>query len=101
MDISLLRQDMQHLWERVGESEQCLGSMEDALQISARTNACTNRRIRHTASSLQQKQDDLENHLRLNNLRFVGLPEGEEGNNPATFLEDLLINTYGRKAFSQ
>lgn len=50
---------------------------------------------------LQQKQDDLEICMRGNNLRFIGLPEGTEGNNPATFLEELLITSYGHEAFSQ
>lgn len=55
----------------------------------------------HLIAQLQQKQDDLENRMRQNNLCFVGLLEKEEGNNLAIFLEELLINTYGREAFSQ
>lgn len=47
----------------------------------------------HLITQLQQKQDDLENHMRRNNLRFIGLAEDMEGNNPATFLEDLLVPT--------
>lgn len=35
-----------------------------------------------------------------NNLRFIGLLEGTEGNNPATFLKELLITSDGRGAFS-
>lgn len=80
IDISLLRQDMQQLRDRVQESSDQ-----------------ANRLI----TQLQQKQDDLKNRMRGNNLRFIGLPEGTEGNNLATFLEDLLITTYEREAFSQ
>lgn len=76
VDISLLHQDLQKLRHRVGSDDQ------------------TSRHI----AQLQQKQDDLENCMRRNNLCFIGLPEGD---NPAAFLEELLITTYGRAAFSQ
>lgn len=96
IDISLLRQDMQQLRDRVGESEQRLGRVGDSIPPLQESSDQANRLI----AQLQQKQDDLENHMR-NNLRFIGLPESAEGNNPATFLEELLITTYGREAFSQ
>lgn len=41
----------------------------------------------------------LENRLRRCNLSFVGLPEGAEGSDPPTFLENLLISTFGRPEF--
>lgn len=51
-------------------------------------------------SQLISKQDEMENRLRRCNLRFIGLPEGAEGKDPTSFLEKLLIDTYGREAFS-
>lgn len=42
----------------------------------------------------------MENRLRRCNLRFVGLPEGLEGPDPPSFLENLLVNTFGRAEFS-
>lgn len=42
----------------------------------------------------------MENRLRRSNLRFIGLPEGEEGADPSSLLEQLLCNTYGKEAFS-
>lgn len=60
--------------------------------------------MEQAAREIQQlllKQDDLENRARRNNLRFIGLPEGAEGASPATFLEELLVTTYGRAEFSQ
>lgn len=42
----------------------------------------------------------MENRLRRCNLRLIGLPEGAEGKDPATFLEQLLVTTYGRETFS-
>lgn len=52
-------------------------------------------------AQLKKKQDNLENRMRRNNLLFIGLPEGTEDNSPATYLEELLIATYGREALSQ
>lgn len=42
----------------------------------------------------------MENRLSRCNLRFVGLPERSEGSDPPTFLENLLITTFDREAFS-
>lgn len=50
-------------------------------------------------NQLLQKQDEMENRLRRCNLRFIGLPEGEEGAEPPPFLEQLLCTTYGKEAF--
>lgn len=38
---------------------------------------------------LMALSDDTENRLRQNNMQVVGLPEGAEGDNPATFAESL------------
>lgn len=46
------------------------------------------------------KQDDMENRLRRCNLQFVGLPEGEEGSDPPSFLEKLLVASFGWEEFS-
>lgn len=52
----------------------------------------------HLLSQLQQKQDDLDNRMRRNNLHFIVRAEGA---NLALFLKDLLINAYGRETFSK
>lgn len=97
VDISLLHRDMQQLRDRVWKSEHRLGHKEDAFPPLQESSDQASRLI----AQLQQKQDDLENCMRRNNLRFIGLPEGTEGNNPATFPEDLLITTYRQEAFSR
>lgn len=56
--------------------------------------------MQYQINQLLAKQDNMENRLRRCNLRFIGLPEGTEGKDPTTFLEQLLITRYGREAFS-
>lgn len=96
IDISLIRQDIHKLRERVSETERRIGQVEDdisPLQV-------TTERLQYQLNVALSKQDDMENRLRRCNLRFVGLPEKAEGSDPPTFLENLLINNYGREAFS-
>lgn len=96
MDISLLRQDFQKLRDRVTTGETRLGLVEDVippLQTSSN-------RMQRQIDQLFSKQDEMKNRLRRCNLRFIGLPEGAEGKDPSTFLEQLLITAYGREAFS-
>lgn len=96
VDISLLRQDFQKLRDRVTTAEVRLGVVEDALPpLQVGTD-----RMQLQINQLFAKQDDMENRLRRCNLRFIGLPEGAEGKDPTNFLEHLLVNTYGREAFS-
>lgn len=42
----------------------------------------------------------MENRMRRCNIWLIGLPEGAEGKDPSTYLEQLFINTYGREASS-
>lgn len=45
-------------------------------------------------------KEDMENHSRRNNVRFVGFPEGKEGGDMLRFLEELLpnlLNIEGRR----
>lgn len=96
VDVSLIRQDLQKLRERVTDTETRISQVEDdisPLQI-------TTERLQHQLNMVLIKQDDMENRLRRCNLRFVGLPEGEEGADPPSFLEKLLISTFGRAEFS-
>lgn len=51
-------------------------------------------------NAVLSKQEDMENRLLHCNLQFVGLPEGAEGADPSSFLENLLISTFDRPAFS-
>lgn len=42
----------------------------------------------------------MENRLKRNNVRAVGIPEMAEGKNPAAFIEHWLMKAFGREAFS-
>lgn len=96
MDISLIRQDFQKLRDRVKEAETRLSTVEDAIPPLLTSSD----RVQRQIHQLLTKQDDRENRLRRCNIRLIGLPEGTEGKDTTTFLEQLLINTYGREAFS-
>lgn len=96
VDISLIRQDLHKLRERVSETGHCVGHMEDKmppLQV-------TTEQLQHQLNSVLHKQDDMENRLRRCNLHLVGLPGRAEGSDPPTFLQNLLIITFGRDASS-
>lgn len=93
VDISLIRHDMTKLRERVTEAETRIGQAVDTLYPLQHSYEDLQRQLQQLA----QKHDDLENRSRRSNLRFIGLPEGAD---PATFLEQLLINAYGRDTFS-
>lgn len=83
MDISLVRQDLHKLKERVKTSDTILGEVEDAIPPLHNTS----KRIKHQINQLLAKKDDMKNRLHRCNLHFIGLPEGMEGKGLTTFLE--------------
>ena len=56
--------------------------------------------MREQIDQQASKLDDIENRLRRNNIRMVGLPKQCEGANPIRFLEEWLRETFGESAFS-
>lgn len=96
VDISLVRQDLHKLQDRVKETETRISNVDDAIPL-LQTGV---EQMKQQILQLFSKQDDMENRSRRCNLRLIGPPEGAEGKDPTTFLEQLLINTYGREAFS-
>lgn len=96
VDISLIRQDMQKIRERVTETEARISVVEDTIAPVPQDV----RDLQRKYTQLLAKMDDQENRQRRSNLRFVGLPEGAEGRAPETFLENCLIDTFGREKFS-
>lgn len=87
IDVSLIRQDLQKLRERVTETETRISRVEDEMPPLQQATD----HIQQQLHSILSKQDDMENRLRRCNLRFVGLPEGSD---PPAFLENLLISTF-------
>lgn len=78
------------------EKERRIGHVEDEippLQVPTE-------RLQYKLNAVLSKQGDMENRLCRCNLRFVGLPERAKGSDRPTFLENLLIKTFNREAFS-
>lgn len=96
IDFSLLKQDIQNLWERTGEAEECISSLEDTVHPSAAT-VCT---VTDELVTLRAKLDDLENRSERNNLRFGGFPERSEGSRPERFLHTWLRDVLGVEVLS-
>lgn len=94
MDFSLLKQEVQNLRDRTGANEEHVSSLDDVVHpLSA-----TVRNHTGEMAALRVKIDDLENHSRRNNLRFVGFPERAEGSHPEKFLYTWLRDTFGMDA---
>lgn len=89
LDVGLLRHDMQNLRERVKETEERISQLEDGAIPVSKSVA----ELEKVANSWTQRADDLENRLRRNNVRILGLPERAEGNDPCAFMETWLKTT--------
>uniref|UniRef100_H2ZYB8 L1 transposable element RRM domain-containing protein n=1 Tax=Latimeria chalumnae TaxID=7897 RepID=H2ZYB8_LATCH len=84
--ISNMDKKMEAFTKCLDEVERHLGDTED----SVHTIETSVRQLQETIVKLQDKADDLENHSCRCNLHLVGLPEGEEGKDPVSFLENWL-----------
>lgn len=51
-------------------------------------------------STTISKVEDIENHLRCNNIRVLGIPEKAEGNDPIKVAEQWLIEILGKDYLS-
>ncbi|KAG8539029.1 hypothetical protein GDO81_021584 [Engystomops pustulosus] len=58
------------------------------------------RELQRQMSASIDRADDLENRLRRNNVRVVGLPEKVEGSDPVSFFENWLKNMLPADTFS-
>lgn len=93
IDISLLRQDLSKVKDRVTETETRIGTVEDIMHPMRHAAEDMQRRIQQ----LHSHQGNMENRLRRCNLRFIGLPEKEQ--NLETYLESLLIQRLWQGGF--
>ncbi|KAL0146846.1 hypothetical protein M9458_057785, partial [Cirrhinus mrigala] len=73
---------------RITEAETCISAVEDTV---SRDNADLSE-MKAKLDAALEKIDDLENRSRRCNIRIIGLPEGEEGTNPVSFLKTWLPN---------
>uniref|UniRef100_H3AK80 L1 transposable element RRM domain-containing protein n=1 Tax=Latimeria chalumnae TaxID=7897 RepID=H3AK80_LATCH len=84
--IAAMDKKLETYAKRLDEVEHRIGNMEDSVLSLENTVL----QLQEAIVKLQGKTDDLENRSRRCNLRLVGLPEGEEGKDPASFLESWL-----------
>lgn len=87
-ECTLIRHDLDKIKRRLSEAEGCINTVED--QQSSHSSQITE--LQSLVNTLVHKVDDAENRQRQNNIRVVGLPEGEEGSRPAIFAESLFKN---------
>lgn len=83
VDMSLISQDFQKMRDRVREAENRLDNVKDSLPFLQDVSYCLQLQV----SQILQKKANMENRLFRSNLYFIGLPEGVEGPDTATFLE--------------
>lgn len=95
-DMAHVRQDLHNINERVQAAEERISAVED--QIPHITKEL--KRGTQQIAFLLNKVDDLENRLRRNNIRLVGVPEKSEGKDPVAFFESWLLDTVGKDLLS-
>ena len=85
-EVSLVRQDLRNVVDRVTATEDRISELEDALAGMGAKMA----KLESATGALAARAEDAENRARCNNLRFVGFPEGVEGGAVESFLESWL-----------
>lgn len=75
LDMGLIRQDIDKIRSRVAETEQRLSTSEDTIA----EHGASLRTLQTKVKALEYRAEDAENRKRRNNLRIVGLPEGQRG----------------------
>lgn len=95
LEFNLVRHDMQKRRDRTAALEGRMSNVENEV-------APLQRQLHHVQSHTAGDTahiEDMENRLRHNNVRAVGIPEKAEGNNPVAFKENWLTNTFGEDSF--
>lgn len=85
-EIGLIHMDLNSFRGGVTEVEQRVSSLEDVQRDQNADLHNLKIKVKH----LEARAEDAENRNRHNNLRIIGLPEGLEGSDTATFTEILL-----------
>ncbi|RXN21014.1 putative transposase element L1Md-A101/L1Md-A102/L1Md-A2 [Labeo rohita] len=95
--ISAVKTSLQVQKEKLKDIEESLTDVDGrvaSLETMCATLSKDNERMR-------AKLDDLENHSRRNNVRIIGIPEQSEGTHPTTFMEELLLEVFGKESFAK
>lgn len=95
-EVILIRQDLQKIRERTTAGKSIISNLKDKLSPLIRETQANTRLIK----TVDMQADDLENRMRHNNVRIVGLPEKVEGRDPTDFVEQWLTEIFGKKAFT-
>lgn len=95
-DLTLVRQDLQKTAERTTVLEGRVSQIEDDISPLIKEVKSMKEQISKHAS----KMEEMENRSRRDNVRLVGLPEKSEGPNPIEFLENWLVELFGKDSFS-
>lgn len=80
---------------------QCIENSMNDFQDRITTLESTAGYLSKENEQLTLKLDDLENRSRRYNIRITGIPEGEEGVKPTSFIESCLQEIFGASAFSR
>lgn len=96
IECGLIRQDMDKIRGRLTETEQRISTVEDVAASTAQSVV----ELQQQVKTLMARSEDAENRLRRNNVRVVGLPEGEEGANPVEFAEAFFKKLLGLQHLS-
>lgn len=81
----------------------CLGKIESLEAAANETETRLikleneNKTLAEEVTLLKQKTESLESHSRKYNLRILGLPEGIEQGRPTSFVNELLIELFGKE----
>lgn len=95
-ELLLIKQELQKAVDRITGLEGRVSQVEDdvfPLQQDVKS-------MKEQLGRINEKMDEMENRLRRDNIRIVGLPERCEGQNPIAFLEGWFTEIFGRDAFS-
>lgn len=92
----LVQQDLQKVAERTTVLEGRISQLEDDLHPLKSEVKNTRRQTGINAS----KMDEMENRLRRDNVRLMGLPEKSEGPKSIEFLERWFTELLGKETFS-
>lgn len=82
-EINTVQFDVKQCSGRISEAEQRISTAEDTIN---RLEAVVDK-LEKKAKLLANKVDDLECRSRRNNVRVLGIPEGEEGSDPCSYME--------------
>ncbi|KAK7933063.1 hypothetical protein WMY93_003959 [Mugilogobius chulae] len=87
-EIKNVQTDIKDCSGRITEAEQRISTAEDEIQSLKEVVE----RLENKTKTLTNKVEDLEGRSRRNNLRILGIPEKEEGNDACSFMEKWIAD---------